>query len=111
MEHVAADIVQIRSLHRARASDDDVVSGVHTIATGAVGAQEIIPAVAPNQVSGLAVNSDVPLLVTTDTFTGGRIQLDEANGAEIGPIGSPKPSCRGVKQQRRVNGIVVLHAV
>ena len=111
VEHVASDVVEIGSGDAARASHHNVIGGVDAVATRAVGAQQVVPAVAPDEVGGLAVDGDVLLAVACHACARRRVELDEAYGAEVGAVGGPEASCGGVEQQRGVDGVLVFHAV
>src|SRR5574344_1242394 len=71
-------------------------------------AEEIIPSVAINQVSGFAVDGDVFFLVTLNALACLRVDLNESDESEVCAIGHPQPARSGVEQQSGVDGIVVL---
>ena len=62
LEHVAAHVVEIRAGHAAGASADDVVGRVDTVAAGAMGAEQVIPAVLVHEGRGLAVDAAIDAL-------------------------------------------------
>ena len=49
VEHVSSDVIDIGTLDRTRASDNDVIRRIHTVAAGAVGAKQVVPAVVINK--------------------------------------------------------------
>ena len=109
--HVTTNIIYIGSLDALRTSYDNIIGGVDTVAAGTVGTEQIIPAITVHQVRGLAVDSDVLLLVTLHAETGLRVEFDKTDRAEIGAIGHPQPTCRGVQEQTWVDGILILHTI
>ena len=111
VQHGAPDIVDIRTFDRTRTAYDDIISGIHPIATSAVGSQEIIPAIMPDEVCSLAVDGDIFLYVVFHTLARRGVQLYQANAAEISTIGNPQASRRRVKKQAGVDGVAILHAV
>ena len=111
MVHVATYIIDIGSLNTLGAAYHDIIGGVHTVAAGAVGAQQVVPAIAVDEVGCLAVDGDVLLFVATHAEAGVRVQLDETDSAEIGAIAGPQTTCGGVEQQTRVDGVLVFHTV
>ena len=111
MEHITAYVVDVRTFDALGAADDDVIGGVDTVAAGAVGAEQIVPAVAIHKVGGLTVDGDVLLLVASLTEARLGIEFDEADGAEVGTVAHPQTTCGGIEQQTRVDGVLILHSV
>ena len=109
--HVAAYIIDIGSLDALGAAHHDVIGGIDAIAAGAVGAQQVVPAIAVDEVGCLTVDGDVLLLVAAHAEAGSGIKLDETDGAEIGAIAGPQTTCGGVEQQTGVDGVLVFHSV
>ena len=96
MKHIAADIVEIRSFDATRTAYYDIICRVDAVAASAVSAEQIIPTVAIDEVRGLAVDGDILLLVAADAGSRLRVELDEADGAEIGTVTDLQTTCRGV---------------
>ena len=111
MIHVAANVVDVRAFWALGTANNDVISGVHTVAAGAVGAEQIVPAVVVDEVGSLTVDGDVLLFVATLTETSSGVELDEADGAEIGAIAYPQTTCGGVEHDTWVDGVLVFHAI
>ena len=72
-----------------------------------MGAQQVVPAVLVHQGRGLAVDGDVDGLVAGDPLARFGIQLDDADGAEIGAVRAPEASGGGIEQEGRVDGPAV----
>ena len=111
VQHGASDIVDIRTFDRTRTAYDDIISGIHPIATSAVGSQEIIPAIMPDEVCSLAVDGDILLDIALHALARRGVQLYQSDAAEISAIGNPQSSRRRVKKQAGVDGVAILHAV
>ena len=111
VEHVASHIVDVGASDAARTTHYDVVGGVDAVAAGAVGTEQVVPTVAIEEVGGFAVDGDVELLVALDTSTCGGIELNEANGAEVGAVAHPKASGGGVEEKSWVDSILIFHTV
>ena len=92
-----------------RATDADVVGGVGAVAAGAVRAQQVIPAVAIDQVGGFHVDGDVDRLVAVDALAGLGIEFDDADVAEVGAVGEPQLAL-GI-EERGIDRVAVLDAV
>ena len=111
VEHVTANIVEIRSFDTTRTAYYNIIGRVNTVATSAVSAEQVIPTVAVDEVRGLAVDGDILLLVAADTKSRLRVELDEADGAEISTVTDPQTTCGGVQKHARVDGVLILHTV
>ena len=111
MKHIAANIVEIGSFDATRTAYYDVISRVDAVAASAVSAQQVIPTIAVDEVRGLAVDGDILLFVAADAESRLRVELDEADGAEIGTVTDPQTTCRGVQKHAWVDGVLILHTI
>ena len=111
VEHIASYIVDIRAFNALGATHHYIIGRVHTVAAGAVGAQQVVPAVAIDEVSGLTVDGDVFLFVAADTIARLGVDLDEADGAEVGAVADPHTTSGGVEQHAWVDGVLIFHTV
>ena len=111
MEHVTTDIVYVGTFHRTRAAHHDIIGRVDTITAGAMGSQQVVPAIFIHQGAGLTIDGNILLYVALDAFASLGVELDEADIAEIGAIGSPQTTGSRIEQQTGVNGIAVLHTI
>ena len=73
--------------------------------------QEIVPTITVDKVGCLTVDSNILLYVTFHTLTGVRIDLDDADKAEICSIASPQTTRCRIEQQTRVDGVSILQTV
>ena len=110
-EHVDAHVVEIGAGHLARAAHADVVGGIGALAAGAVGDQQVVPAVVIDRNGGFGVDRDVHRrAVRVTALSGLGIQLDQPDVTEVGPIREPQPPVGG-EQHARINGIAVFDAI
>ena len=86
--------------------------GICAGAARPVGDQQVIPALAEDHDRRFGVDGDVDRLsLRIQTFPGLRIQLDEADVAEVGTVCEPERTGRGIEKHARVDGIAVLDAI
>ena len=109
--HVASHIIYIRTLDALRTAYHNVIGRVHTVAAGAVSTKQIVPAIIVDEVGSLTVDSDILLLVAALAEAGCRIELNQADGAEICAVAHPQTSCGGIKHDTRVDGILIFQAI
>ena len=77
-----------------------------------VGDQQVVPALAEDHDRRFGVDGDVDRLsLGIQTLPGLRIQLDEADVAEVGTVREPERPGRGIEKHARVDGIAVLDAI
>jgi hypothetical protein len=76
-----------------------------------VRAQQVVPAVAIQQIGGFHVDGDVHGLSAGDALSRFGIELDDTDEAEVGPVAEPQPAGSGIEQERRIDGVAVLDAV
>ena len=106
-DHGASDIVDERAVGVLGAACNDIIGGVHAIAAGAVGAEEVVPAVIVGHHSGLAVDGDVDGLAALETMSGLGIELDLADESEVGAVDAEEPAGAGVEEEADVDGVAV----
>ena len=107
LQHLSAHIIYVWTGYLSRTSHNDIVGRIRTIATGAMGAEKIIPAVAVNQISSLAVDGDIDGFVAFHPLTRLRVKFYQTDKSEIGTITEPESAGSRVEQQARINGITV----
>ena len=107
LQHLSAHIIYVWTGYLSRTSHHDIVGRIRTIATGAMGAEKIIPAVAVNQISSLAVDGDIDGFVAFHPLTCLRVKFYQTDKSEIGTITEPESAGSRVEQQARINGITV----
>ena len=111
VQHVTAYVVKIRTFDALGTAYHNIIGRVDAVAAGAVGTEQVIPAVAIHQIRSLTIDGNIFFLVTFDTEPCLGIKLNQTDGAEIGAIAHPQTTCRGIEQQPRINGILILHTV
>ena len=111
LEQRDAHVIHVGAEDVPGAAHTNVVCGVGAVATGAMSAQQVIPAVASHQSGGFHVDRDVHRLVAGDALSRLRIELNDANVAEIGSVTQPQPASGGIEQESGVDGIAVLNSV
>ena len=107
LQHLSAHIIYVWTGYLSRTSHHDIVGRIRTIATGAMSAEKIIPAVAVNQISSFAVDGDIDGFVAFHPPTSLRVEFYQTDKPEIGTIAEPESAGSRVEQQARINGITV----
>ncbi len=112
LEHVDAHVVEKGPGHFPGPAHADVVRGIRAGAARPVGDQQVVPTLAEDHDRRFGVDGDVNRLsLGIQTFPGLRIQLDEADVAEVGTVREPERTGRGIEKHARVDGIAVLDAI
>ena len=98
-------------MHTLGTTHHDVVGGVDAVAACAVSAEEVVVAIAVDEVRGLAVDGDVLLLVARCTETCLWVKLNEANGAEVCAVAHPKAACSRIEEDTWVDSVLIFHTI
>ena len=106
--HVTSHVVKEWAVYAACATYNDVVSRVNAVAASSVCSEEIVPAVAIDHCSSLAVDSDVWIYSTLYLCTGLRVELNHADEAEICTICTIETTCLRVHEETCVDSVAVL---
>ena len=112
LEHVDPDVVDKGTGDLPRSAHTDVVAGVRAGAAGSMRDQQVVPAVAEDHDRRFAVDGDVDRLSSGySRLPGLRVQLDEADVAEVRPVGEPQRSVRRIAEHARIDRVAVFDAV
>ena len=76
-----------------------------------MGAEQVVPSVAVDEVCGFAVDGYVEGFVACHALACLGVELYEAYVAEICAVADPEAACGGVEEQAWVDGIVVFQSV
>ena len=86
LEQLDSHVIHVGAQHIPGAAHADVIGRVGAVAAGAVSAEQVVPAVAIEQIGGFHVDGDVYRLVAGDPFSRFGIELDHTDEAEVGRI-------------------------
>jgi hypothetical protein len=112
LQHADAHVVDERTGDRLRAPHADVVTGVAAGAARAVCHEQVVPPVVNDHDGRFRVDRDVERFrLRMQSLAGLRIEFDESDVAEIGPVGEPQPAADRIAQYTGIDRIAVLDAI
>ena len=107
LQHLSAHIIHVWTSYLSRTSHHDIIGRIRTIATGAMSAEKIIPAIAINQIGSFTVDGDIDGFVAFYALTRLRVEFYQTDKSEISTITEPESAGSRVEQQARINRITV----
>ncbi len=107
-QHVAPNIIEIRTRNVARTPHHDIIRRIGTVTAGAMSAEKVIPSVAIYEIGSLAIYRHIYRLITLHALTRGRVELHDTDKTEIRAVREPQTSGSRVEQQSGINSIAIL---